>query len=601
MADGQPTQGVGDVDSQTSATTASGHNTSPDTFHEKQNLDKQAHSTTNTHILDIEGGQDQAAPAEPVAAAPKPDPSPAQEPSAVQLAIIVVPLCAALFLAALDITIVTTALPTIVADFDSSAGYTWIGSAYLLTNAAFTPTWGKLSDIWGRKPILLLVAFIFFVGSTLAATSVSISMLIVARCIQGLGGGGIVVLVNICVSELVSPRKRGQYLGYLAIVWALASALGPILGGAFTQRVTWRWCFYINLPITGVVFIVLCFLLHVHNPRTPIWDGLAAIDWLGSLTITGGTLMLLLGLNFGGVTFSWDSAAVICLIIFGLVVLISFFFVEWKLPKYPIVPLRIFKQTSNVAALVLCFSQGFCMIGGSYYLPLYFQAVLGAQPLLSGVYLLPYAISFSMCSFFTGILIRKTGQYLPTAWTGIIIMTLGFGLLVDLPDSAYWPKIILYQLVAGIGVGANLNAPLVALQANVNPGDIAPATATFFFTRVLSSAVSVVIGGVVFQNQMQKHFAELVLTLGPDTAGKLAGSSASTSVGIVNGLPREERRVARAAYHDSLRIMWIVYVAFAAVGMLASAFVSKKVLSATHNKATTGLKAEEEKRKAAGS
>ncbi|KUI60247.1 hypothetical protein VP1G_07462 [Cytospora mali] len=518
-------QCVGDVESQTSATiTASGPNTNPDVAPENDNMDKELHASTNTDVSDIEGGQEKGPPAEPVAAAPpKPDTSPEQGPSALQMTLIVVPLCAALFLAALDITIVTTALPTIVADFNSSAGYTWIGSAYLLTNAAFTPTWGKLSDIWGRKPILLLVAFVFFVGSTLAATSVNISMLIVARCIQGLGGGGLVVLVNICVSELVSPRKRGQYLGYLAIVWALASALGPILGGTFTQRVTWRWCFYINR----------------------------------------GTLMLLLGLNFGGVTFPWDSAAVICLIIFGFLVMISFFFIEWKLPKYPIVPLRIFKQASNIAALVLCFSQGLCMIGGSYYLPLYFQAVLGAHPLLSGVYLLPYAVSFSLCSFFTGILIRKTGQYLPTAWTGITIMTLGFGLLIDLPDSAYWPKIILYQIVAGIGVGGNLNAPLVALQANINSGDIASATATVTTTALARPA--------------------------------------STSVGIVNGLPAGERRVARVAYHDSLRIMWIVYVAFAALGMVASAFVSKKVLSTTHTKATTGLKAEEEKRKDATS
>lgn len=249
MSNGQPTQGVGDIESQTSATTASGYNTSPETFPEKDNSVKPLHANTKTtDIAEVDGGQHQAAPAEPVAAVPKPDTpaSPDPGPSALQLTIIIVPLCCALFLAALDITIVTTALPTIVEEFNSSAGYTWIGSAYLLANAASTPTWGKLSDIWGRKPILLIVAFIFFVGSTLAATSVNISMLIVARCIQGLGGGGLVVLVNICVSELVSPRKRGQYLGYLAIVWALASALGPILGGAFTQRVTWRWCFYIN-------------------------------------------------------------------------------------------------------------------------------------------------------------------------------------------------------------------------------------------------------------------------------------------------------------------------------------------------------------------
>jgi len=163
-----------------------------------------------------------------------------------QTAIIMLCLCSALFLAALDITIVTTALPSICEYFHSNAGYTWIGSAYLLANAASTPSWGKFSDIWGRKSILLLAMGVFFLGSTLAATSVSIGMLILARAVQGIGGGGIVVLVNICVSDLFSPRTRGKYLGMIGMVWAAASALGPLLGGTFAERVSWRWCFYIN-------------------------------------------------------------------------------------------------------------------------------------------------------------------------------------------------------------------------------------------------------------------------------------------------------------------------------------------------------------------
>ncbi|KEY71251.1 hypothetical protein S7711_02358 [Stachybotrys chartarum IBT 7711] len=516
----------------------------------------------------------------------------APQPGKWQKAIIVVSLCAALFLAALDITIVTTALPTIAADLNSGAGYLWIGSAYLLTSAAFTPSWGKISDIWGRKPIVLLAAAIFFVGSTLAATSVNIEMLVAARAIQGVGGGGLVVLVNICISELVSMRDRGKYLGYVAIVWALASAIGPVLGGVFTARVSWRWCFYINLPITGVVFIVLYFMLHLDNPKTPMWDGLKAVDWLGTIAIVGGTLMLLLGLDLGGVSFPWSSATVVCLIVFGLFFAALFVLVEWKFTRNPIMPLRIFKHISNSAALGVCFCHGYVFIAGSYYLPLYFQAVLGASPLLSGVYLLPYAVSFSVTSYATGLFIKKTGKYLPTVWFGISVMTLGFGLFIDLPSSPSWPRIILYQLVAGFGVGQNLNSPLVALQAMVKPPDIATATATFFFTRVLSTSISVVIGGVIFQNEMERRYSYLRASLPEDVARELTGSSAATSVGILAQLPDDQLRIARNAFYESIRVMWIMYVAFAALGMVISIFIGSHILTKEHTVAKTGLKQE---------
>jgi MFS family permease len=341
-------------------------------------------------------------------------------------------------------------------------------------------------------------------------------------------------------------------------VWAFAGGVGPILGGVFTERVSWRWCFYVNLPITGTAIIGIFFFLHLDNPRTPVWDGLKAIDWLGSLSIVGGTLMLLLGLEFGGVAYAWNSATVICLIIFGILTGFLFVLNEWKLAKYPIMPLRLFKDTSNVAALAVCFCHGFVFIAGSYYLPLYFQAVLGATPLLSGVYLLPFALSLALVSAMAGVFIKKTGKYLPPIWFGLVLMTIGFGLLIDLDVEANWAKIIIFQIVAGIGVGPNFQSPLIALQSTVHPRDIATATATFGFTRNLSTAISVVIGGVVFQNQMVKKFPALLAGLGSQVANELSGGSAGANVGVVQALPPAQQAIAREAFYESLRTMWIM-------------------------------------------
>jgi hypothetical protein len=215
--------------------------------------------------------------------------------SRLETCLIMLSLCSALFLAALDTTIVTTAIPTIAEEFQAPLGYTWIGSSYLLAYCASVPSWGKFSEIWGRKPIILIAVAIFWIGSLLCGLSVNIGMLIAARALQGCGGGGIIVLVNICISDLFSLRSVGVYYGIVGMVWALAAAIGPIIGGAFTSQVSWRWCFYVNLPICGLAFAILVFVLKLHNPRTPLKEGLAAVDWLGSLLVVGGTLMLLFG------------------------------------------------------------------------------------------------------------------------------------------------------------------------------------------------------------------------------------------------------------------------------------------------------------------
>jgi hypothetical protein len=323
-----------------------------------------------------------------------------------------------------------------------------------------------------------------------------------------------------------------------------------------------------------------------------MWEGLKAVDWAGSLTIIGGTLMILLGLELGGVTYPWKSAKVICLIVFGIVVFFLFFINEWKFARYPVIPLRIFKYRSNLASLGVCFCHGLVFISGTYFLPLYFQAVLGASPLLSGVYLLPFAISLSLVSAATGIFIKNTGKYLPAVWLGTSVLILGFGLFQDLDVTANWAKIILFQIVAGIGVGPNFQAPLIALQTKVAPRDIAAATATFGFTRNLSSAISVVIGTVVFQNEMNKHSDTLVAALGPNLAAQLSGGSAGASIGIVKSLPANQQAVARLAFFESLKTMWIVFVAFAAVGMLVSLLIGNQKLSKDHTVVKTGLNQE---------
>ncbi|KAG9255928.1 major facilitator superfamily domain-containing protein [Emericellopsis atlantica] len=566
-------------------------------------------STANEHDIEREAGaasQTQSAQRQGPAAtssaeknvvetdAPGPAAASPDEPEAqrtkLENFLIIFALCLALFLAALDVTIITTAIPTISAHFNSSLGYIWVGAAYLLGNSAFAPMWGKISDIWGRKPVLLAAVGIFWIGSLLCGVSTSMGMLIGARAIQGIGGGGTIVLPNICISDLFSMRNRGMYFGILGMIWAIASALGPILGGLFTSKVSWRWCFYINLPISGVGMIILFFVLKLHNPRTPMREGLKAIDWTGSVLIIGGTLMLLLGLEFGGVTYPWASPTVICLIVFGIVTIGLFVINEAKVAKYPVMPVRLFKSRNSVASYAFGFFHAFTFMSGSYWLPLYFQGVLRATSLLSGVYLLPFVVSLSLVSAATGVIIKKTGKYKILIVGGMAIATLGFGLFIDLSPQHDWAKIIIFQIVAGIGIGPNFQSPLIALQTNVEPSDIGSATSSFAFLRQLGTSVSVVIGGVIFNNEMQKQQGHLASVLQePGLANRLSGSNAAGNVQLVASLDGPDGEIARQAYWNALQTMYIVYTVFAAVGLCIAFGIKQVNLSKEHKEHKTGL------------
>ncbi|KAL2008277.1 hypothetical protein VTN00DRAFT_8259 [Thermoascus crustaceus] len=498
------------------------------------------------------------------------------------------------FLAAIDQTIVSTALPSIAESFSASAiDYTWIGSAYLLPAAASPPPWGKLSDIWGRKPMILLANVVFVIGSLIGALSVNIRMLIAGRVIQGIGGGGVLSLVYTVIGDMFSQRDRSLYYGIIGIVWGLAGGIGPILGGVFAKYVSWRWCFWINLPIDGIGFITLLFFLRIETPKTPLVDGLKAMDWLGTTTVVGGTVMFLLGLVYGGVAYPWDSPTVICLIIFGLLTLVIFVVFEWKVAKYPLAPMRLFKSPSNNATFGIAFIHGFVYIADMYYLPLYFQSVIGASPLLSGVYILPVTLMACFCSTLTGGYIKKTGRYRPPLYFGTALMLLGHGLYIDLKPYASWPRIIIYQLITAIGIGPLFQAPIISIFSQTKPADVASAAAFSSFARAMGTAISVVIGGVIFQNRMAAHYSQLRSVLPSERADMLTHGDATASTNLIQTFPAGVKQVVLKAYTDSLQAEWIFYTAVSAVALGLSFLVSKQVLSKEHKIGKTGLAVQE--------
>ncbi|EPE33744.1 MFS general substrate transporter [Glarea lozoyensis ATCC 20868] len=511
---------------------------------------------------------------------------------------IMIALCVASFLAILDISFVTTALPTIAEHFKASQiSYSWVGSSYLLTQSALAPLWGKVSDIFGRKPIVLLATFVFFLGSLICAVANTVAVLIAGRAIQGAGAGGVLLIVTILIGDLVSPRQRGLYFGILGGVYAIAISSGPLIGGVIAENIGWRWCFYINLPFQGIAFALLVFFLHVHDPRTEIIKGLMAVDWLGSLTLTASVLMLLLGLQYGGEVHPWDSAIVLCLIIFGVLVCAIFVGIEWKFARYPVLPLRLFTTVPIVALFVVDLTHGFLLYGTAYFVPFYFQVVLRASPTNSAVWSLPLAIPLALFTIGTGLYMRQTGKYLYMIIGGMILSTLGTGLLIDLGAETNWPKIIIYQLIIAVGLGPNFQAPTIALQARFPPADGGVAVSAASAIRALSAAFSIVLGGVILENRLSAKGGRLIAAgISSTMADAIAKNGAAGSVELVSQLTPAQQHIFRLAVKDSLADMWIFFVILSAIGLIASFLVGSDELSDEHVEHKTGLEVEEANR-----
>ncbi len=491
------------------------------------------------------------------------------------LRLILTALMMTMLLAALDQTIVSTALPTITSDLGGLAELSWVVTAYLLASTASTPIWGKLSDLYGRKPMLQSAVVIFLIGSALAGLSQSMGQLIAFRAIQGVGGGGLMVLVMAVIADLVPPRERGKYMGLFGAVFGVASVLGPLLGGLFTQHLSWRWIFYINLPLGIAAFFVLGAVLHL-----PVRHEKKIIDWLGAALLVLGVSALLMVTVWGGNKYAWTSPQIIGLAAVGVALTAWFIWHETRTAE-PIVPMRLFSIPVVRTTSAMGFVIGFAMFGSIVYLSLYLQVVKGATPTSAGLQLLPLMAGLLAASIISGRRISKTGHWKIYPVIGTALATLGIWLMSHLTiDTPYW-QIDLYAFILGVGLGCVMQVLVLAVQNSVEPAQIGAATSTSTFFRSIGGSFGTAIFGAIFTARLTSEI-EKVLPPGMNmpSDGSMTGSLAN-----INALPLPIRELVLGAFSNAIATTFLIATPVMLLAFLLSLLLKEVPLRTTQDTA----------------
>ena len=488
-----------------------------------------------------------------------------------QILVIMSGLMMGMFLAALDQTIVSTALPTIVGDFRHSNLLSWVITAYLLASTASTPIWGKVGDLYGRKRLFQLAIVVFLVASALCGLSRNIFELIAFRGLQGIGGGGLLSLAFAIIGDVIPPRERGRYQGYFGAVFGVSSVVGPLAGGFAVDHLTWRYIFYVNLPLGVAALIVTNRVL-----RLPVRKREVNIDWWGAVLLVAGVSCILLAVQLGGSTYPWGSWQIIGLFVLGALVLAGFTLWEAVAPE-PILPLGLFRLRIFTVSNIISFVSGVAMFGALAFLPQYLQLVHGVSATESGLLLLPLLVGLLAMSISSGIYISRTGRYRWFPLAGTIIVTIGLALLSRLGAHTSLTIVGLDILVFGIGLGLFMQVLTLVVQNAVPMNELGVATSSVTFFRSMGGAIGASALGAVLTAgitaELARYLPPAALAAGGNKVGALIGSPAQ-----LDALKRTHPAIHEGiiqAYSHAIDRLFLVAVPVSILSVIAALFINQ--------------------------